>query len=112
MVQQIDMGANSRIKGVFYQEYSKDPTNLCEIGQEISTAIPNCSFTAISKSHDGIHMCFTTDNTVQLGSNDILNVTKNIFKDYLDNLNVPMNENSLNGSFKVLRLPSSFTIII
>jgi hypothetical protein len=29
------------IKSTLYDEYAKDPTNLCHIGQEISIAIPN-----------------------------------------------------------------------
>jgi len=100
------------IKSVLYDEYAKDPTNLCHIGQEISIAIPNCSFTAINKSHDGIHMDFTFDPNASFGSKVSENIIKETFKIFLNDLKVPMNDEALTKAIHITRLPGSFSIII
>lgn len=101
----------SHIKSILYDEYSKDPTNFCSIGQEISVAIPNCSFIGISKSHDGIHMDFCVDrNSSGLIASE--NIIKETFGSFLSDLKVPMNDEALNKAIHVTKLPGSFSIII
>ena len=100
------------IKSALYDEYAKDPTNLCHIGQEISIAIPNCSFTAINKSHDGIHMDFTFDPNASFGPSASEDIIKETFSSFLSDLKVPMNDDALDKAIHVTRMPSSFSIII
>lgn len=100
------------IKSALYNEYAKDPTNFCHIGQEISVAIPNCSFTAINKSHDGIHMDFLYEPTASLTQNTSDSIIKETFGDFLHDLKIPMNDEALNKAIHITRMPGSFSIII
>lgn len=105
----------SHIKSALYEEYAKDPTNFCSIGQEISVAIPNCSFTGISKSHDGIHMDFKVEQNIgkeESGWGFIDDIIQSTFINFIKESKIPMNNKAICSSIRVTRMPGSFTVII